>query len=349
MQFNSQEDLGPSRFYQLGWVTDPGKRVANSSIPDAHGLNNSITFNTSINPIFPNNLKINFTYKTGYSSNKLITYNTDSLGNLSSPAANTETRIISRPSFFITGKVTDIIGTPDDITTQAKEISESFENNFVTFPFPSWTLSLSGIEKFDMFSGFAQSVTLESGYSSEYKKVLSYDGVIPEYLSNQGVTAGFNPLIGLNFVFKPISEGNLTASLKLGNTDNYNVEPNSAKITNTTTSDIAINASYTKSGFSIPLFGLSLENNLTIAFSYTKTKNDPVVYTYNLLANSWETNTQNGSTSTTINPSIMYNLSKSVTMQLFYKYTKIEPTGDNILITTRTSNEAGLNIKLQIQ
>jgi cell surface protein SprA len=125
------------------------------------------------------------------------------------------------------------------------------------------------------------------------------------------------------------------------------MEPNNAKLTNTATNDISINASYTKSGFNLPIFGLSLENNLTIAFSYTRTKNDPVVYSF--LNGLWESNTQNGSTSTTLNPSIQYNLSRSVTMQLFYKYTKIEPTGDNILITTRTSNEAGLNIRLQIQ
>ena len=100
--------------------------------------------------------------------------------------------------------------------------------------------------------------------------------------------------------------------------------------------------------FALPIFGLSLENNLTISFSYTRTKNDPLVYSYNYF-NGWESNSQNGSTSTTLNPSIQYNLSRSVTMQLFYKYTKIEPTGSNLQITTRTTNEAGLNIRLQIQ
>ncbi|MEO8513077.1 MAG: hypothetical protein ABI543_05945, partial [Ignavibacteria bacterium] len=100
-------------------------------------------------------------------------------------------------------------------------------------------------------------------------------------------------------------------------------------------------------GFSLPIFGLSLENNLTISFSYTRTKNDPMVYSYQNFG--WDPNSQNGSTSTSLNPSIQYNLSRSVTMQLFYKYTKIEPTGSNLQITTRTTNEAGLNIRLQIQ
>jgi hypothetical protein len=352
MQLGSKENLGPSRLYQLGFVTEPGKRIPGVQLTDVHNLNNSVSFNTFINPIFPNNLKINLTYKLTNTSNKSITYFTDSVsGSLSNPTANTETRTLTRPSFFIAGDIVDKMGVGFNPapTAQAKEISDSFENNIVSFPFPSWTLTLSGVEKFEMFSNFAQSVTIESGYSSEYKKILTYNGKDPEFASNQAITAGFSPLVGVNFTFKPISEGNLTASFKLSKTDNYNLEPNSASITNTATNDLSINASYTKSGFKVPLFGLSLENNLTISFSYTRTKNDPVVYRYDPIGDIWNTNSQTGSTSTTVSPSIQYNLSKSVTLQLFYKYTKVEPTGQNLQITTRTSNEAGLNIKLQIQ
>lgn len=347
MQFGSKEYLGPSRLYQLGWVTDPGKRVPLTQLTDVHNRNRTVTLNTFITPIFPNNLKINFTYKWGGGSINSLTYNSDSVGNLGNPITRQESRTVTRPSFFISSDITNKLARPENQSTQAKEIAESFENNIVSFPFPSWNLTLNGIEKFDLFKNIAQSVTLESAYSSEYRKILSYDGINPEYISAQAIAAGFTPLIGLNFNFKPISEGTFTASFKLSKTNTYNMEPNNAKLTNTSTNDLAINASYTKSGFNLPLFGLSLENNLTISFSYTRTKNDPVVYSYqNFL---WEANTQNGSTSTTINPSIQYNLSRSVTLQLFYKFTKIEPTGNNLLITTRTSNEAGLNIRLQIQ
>jgi cell surface protein SprA len=347
--FGSKENYGPSRLYQLGWITEPGKRIPLQQINDAENLTNTISFNTFITPIFPNNLKINFTYKTATAKLKTLTYNTDSLGNLGTPLATSENKTITRPSFFISGDIINKLAKPTDLTTQAKEISESFENNIVSFPFPSWTLSLNGIEQFEMFKNIAQTITLESGYSTEYKKILSYDGLKPEYISGQSITSGFTPLIGVNFNFKQVAEGNLTASFKLSKSNNYSLEPNNAKLTNTATNDIAINASFTKSGFNLPLFGLSLENNLTISFSYTRTKNDPVVYSYDPLTGIWNSNTQNGSTSTTINPSIQYNLSRSVTLQLFYKYSKIEPTGNNLLITTRTSNEAGLNIRLQIQ
>ncbi|MBN8585778.1 MAG: cell surface protein SprA [Ignavibacteria bacterium] len=350
MQFNSKENLGPSRMYQLGWETDPGRRIPLTNLVDNLNLNTTYTFNTFINPIFPDNLKINFTYKTGTGTISALTYNTDSLGFLGTPVNSSENRTITRPSFFVSlGTVADKLGIPTGLDTlsPAKFFSENFEKNVVSMPFPSWNLSLTGIEKFEMFQNIAQAITLESGYSSEYRKVLTYDGLKPEYISAQALTSGFTPLIGVNFTFKQLSGGNLTASFKLSNTDNIIMEPNNAKLTNTATSDIAINASFTKSGFSLPLFGLSLENNLTISFSYTRTKNDPQVYSF--LSGFWESNSQNGSTSTTLNPSIQYNLSRSVTMQLFYKYTKIEPTGSNLQITTRTTNEAGLNIRLQIQ
>jgi cell surface protein SprA len=347
--FGTKENYGPSRLYQMGWITEPGKRVPFVTLTDGENLNNSITLNTFITPIFPNNLKINFTYKHTTTKLKQLTYNTDEIGNLGTPLSTNESRSISRPSFFISGDIINDLAKPNDPTTQAQDIANSFENNIVSFPFPSWTLSLNGIEQFEMFKNIAQSITLESGYSTEYKKTLSYDGRNPEYISGQTVTSGFTPLIGVNFNFKQIAEGSLTASFKLSKSNNYALEPNNAKLTNTATNDIAINASFTKSGFTLPLFGLSLDNNITISFSYTRTKNDPVVYSFDPLTGIWNTNTQNGSTSTTINPSIQYNLSRSVTMQLFYKYNKIEPTGNNLLITTRTSNEAGLNIRLQIQ
>jgi cell surface protein SprA len=353
MRFNSKDNLGPSRLYQMGWETDPGARVPFLQITDGFTVNNTVTFNTFINPIFPNNLKLNFTYKTGTGAINALTYNTDSLGSVGTPIYTNSNKTITRPSFFIsTSNITNNLAKPTSQETQAKEISESFENNIVSFPFPSWTLSLTGAEKFEMFSQFAQSITIESGYTSEYRKVLRFDGINPEFITAQAITSGFTPLIGVNINFKPISDGTFTASFKLNETANLNMDPNNAKLTNTATNDLSINASYTKSGFNLPIFGLSLENNLTISFSYTKTKNDPVVYSYlpeNRAEGIWDVNSQNGSTSTTLNPSIQYNLSRSVTLQLFYKYTKVEPTGNNLIITTRTANEAGLNVRLQIQ
>jgi cell surface protein SprA len=140
----------------------------------------------------------------------------------------------------------------------------------------------------------------------------------------------------------------LTAAVKINRGDNYSLEPSNGRITNTATSDFSNCASYTKNGFKIP-FWISFDNNFTLSFSYTVTKNEPIVYNYSPLLGLWEQNAQTGATTTTtINPSVQYNLSKSVVLQLFYKYNKIEPTG-GVWVSLQEEAEAGLNIKLQIQ
>lgn len=349
VNYGTKEDMGPSRLYQLGWVNDPGKRVGNVATQDIEGYTNTLTLSTFINPIFPDNLKISFTYKTDWAKNKSSNYQTDPYGNLGAPSSVLGVRTITRPSFFFGTDIASKLPLPSNTLTSADEISSAFEKNVVAFPFPSWDLNLTGIEKFEMFSSFASTISLETAYSSDYKKTMKYNGSIPEYIESQSITSGYSPLLGVNVTFKEIQGGSLTASVKINKTNNFDVNPQSATINVTSTTDYSINTSYTKSGFKIPLFGLSLDNDLSIAFSYTRTSNDPRQLIYRMDAGFWDNSVLNGSISTSLNPSIQYALSKSVTVQLFYKYSKIEPNAGSQQIPTTTSNEAGLNLKLAIQ
>jgi len=356
--WNSKSNYGPSRLYQLGLTSNPGApRVPNVNLSDRNDDANNINISTFINPIFPDNLKISLSFKRGWSRNRSWDYVTDSLGNLGNPVNTLEIRTVTRPSFFVSGDIISKLAKPVNDTInqeelarrQAEEIANSFENDFVSFPFPTWNLTLTGVEKFELFQGFANSVSIESGYTSEFKKITKIASGQPDIIQSESITTGFSPLIGVNINFKPIEGGNLTASFKLNKTNNYDLTPQSALINNTATSDISINASYTKTGFTIPLFGLSLSNDLTISFSYTRTVNDPKKLQFSNLTGIWEESALNGSISTTINPSIQYALSKSVTLQLFYKHNKTGPTEGSAQIPTRTNNEAGLNLKLAIQ
>jgi len=344
---------GPTRLYQLGFVTDPGLRAPGFQIQDQSALNSSISFNTFITPIFPDNLKISFQYKVGNTSNNAMNYISNPDGSLTNGLQSFQNgRTLSRPCFFVSSDFISKLGGfyDPDPNIQANEISTNFDKSVVSFPFPTWNLSLTGIEKFEMFSSFANTITLQSGYSSEYDKQFTNTGPpLGEYLTQQTLTTGFSPLIGIDVTFKPISEGNLTASFKLNKGNNISLNVSNAIITSTLTSDMSINVSYTKSGFSIPLFGLSLQNDLTIGFSYTRTVNDPTLYNYNTSDGLWDPSPQNGTISTSLNPSIQYALSKSVSLEVFYKYTQVAPTEANSIVITRTTNEAGLNIKLTIQ
>ncbi|RPI19062.1 MAG: cell surface protein SprA [Ignavibacteriae bacterium] len=353
MMWNPKENYGPSRLYQLGWSNYPGKRMPNLSFTDKEGYGNSLSISTFITPIFPNNLKISFTYKTTWAKDNQLGYLTNGFGDVSSPISVFNTRSLSRPIFFFTSvdQLTQNLAKPSDTLdnlSKAKQISESFENNIVSFPFPSWSLTLNGIEKFDMFSGFASSISFENSFNAEYKKSMKFTGIGSETIESQNITSGFSPLIGVNVTFKPVGEGNLTASLKINKTTSYDLIPSTPVLNNTSTSDLSINATYTKQGFKIPLFGLSLDNDISISFSYTRTKNDPRSMKLQPGA-FWSNDALNGSISTSINPAILYALSKSVSVQLFYKYTKIEPTPGSNQVIERTSNEAGLNVKLTIQ
>jgi hypothetical protein len=351
VMLNSKEEFGPSRLYQLGWNNNPGKRVPFVALSDLEGYSNTINFSTFITPIFPNNLKINLTYKTGWSQNSQLNYTTNQFGDLGSPTSVLNVNTVTRPIFLFSGDLVNKLVEPEQTLStaeQSKQISESFDNDIVSFPFPGWNLTLSGIEKFEMFSGFASQISFENAFSSDYKKSTRFSGSTPEpTIENQAITSGFTPLIGVNVTFKEIEGGTLNASFKINKTDNYDLTPATLVVNNTATSDLSINASYTKQGFKIPLFGLALDNDLSIAFSYTRTSNDPRVIKFE--QGIWHDDALNGSISSTLNPSIQYALSRSVTIQVFYKYTKVEPSEGSQQIPTRTSNEAGLNLKLSIQ
>jgi cell surface protein SprA len=232
-------------------------------------------------------------------------------------------------------------------STSGRFFADAVKTNLAGIPFPNWTLTISGLEKFPLFAEFAQSVTLDNSFQSEYSEGTTSD--ISDYttVTNQRIVQSFSPLIGLNFNFKQLMGGNFTANFKYNKAVSYIINPQSSLIQSTNTNDWSINANYTKSGFDIPLFGLSLKNDISFALTIARTLNDPIDYVYPRGVR--EKRPGAGSSQMTINPSVQYSLSSKVTMQLFYKYIKTQPTENTVAITPRTSNEGGLNIKITIQ
>ena len=95
------------------------------------------------------------------------------------------------------------------------------------------------------------------------------------------------------------------------------------------------------------MFGLSLQNDIAFALTFSRTTNNPVNYEFG--TGQRVPVFGNGSTVTNFNPSIQYSLSSKVSMQFFYKYIKTEPTGQTLTTVPRTTNEGGLNIRITIQ
>ncbi|MBV6479847.1 MAG: hypothetical protein HGGPFJEG_02651 [Ignavibacteria bacterium] len=345
----TQDNLGPSRLYQLGLSLYPGQRAPNlAQLNDSYTTGNSLSFQTTINPIIPEFVTMSLNFKTGWGFSNNLIYQSDGIGNIGNPISKTSS-ITSGNSMFFAGNAEDISYSYDvnNVPQNRRNLSSAFQDQVASFPFPNWSLTISGLERFPFFSNFATSVTLDNTFISDYREsrlidVTSYD--IPNQLS---VIQSFSPLLGLNINFKEVLGGNLTSSFRLNTSTSNTLSPIAAQIQTINTSEWSINANFTKTGFSIPLFGLSLQNDISFALTLSKTTNEPINYELGTGFN--QAVFGNGSSVTNINPSIQYSLSSKVSMQLFYKYIKTEPTGQTLTTVPRTSNEGGLNIRITIQ
>jgi cell surface protein SprA len=341
----TNEKFGPSRLYQLGLIRDPGARYPDlNNISDSYNLTNDLQFSTTISPIFPDAIRMGLSFKTSWGNNTTALANTNEFGIVSLPTSISDIRTKGTSTFFV-GDVEKF--TIEGDSTSGRFFAEEVKSKLAGFAFPNWTLTVSGLEKFPLFAQFAQSVTFDNSFQSEYTEGRSIDILDNTTVTNQRIVQSFSPLIGLNFNFKPLLGGNMTANFKFNKAVSYVVNPQSSLIQSTNTSDWSINANYTKAGFDIPLFGLELKNDISFALTIARTLNDPIDYVYPRGVRDKRPGA--GSSQLTINPSVQYNLSSKVTMQLFYKYIKTQPTENTVAITPRTSNEGGLNIKITIQ
>ena len=228
------------------------------------------------------------------------------------------------------------------------QITSAFKSNIASIPFPNWNLTISGLEKLPLFSEFATTVSLENTFTSEYSEASFNDVSNQEVIQRQSVTQSFNPLIGLNITFKQFLGGNMTANLRINSSTSNILTPSSNLIQENKTSDWNITANYAKAGFEIPLFGLSLKNDITFSLTVSKNLNQPVDYRFTPILGKEKLDGA-GSTVTSFNPSVSYSLSSKVQLMVFYKYSKSEPTAGNATTQPRTTNEGGLNVRVTIQ
>jgi cell surface protein SprA len=128
---------------------------------------------------------------------------------------------------------------------------------------------------------------------------------------------------------------------------NYDLGVATKNITESLSRDISLTASFSKSGFDIPLFGLALKNDIEISFSYTFGNNSVIIYQ---LGENFDEKgkPQDGTTRTTLEPRIRYVMSSRVTLSLFYKRSSVAPEGASRIPAT-TTNEAGLDVHISIQ
>lgn len=350
LTIGANESSGPSRAYQLGFSGDPGRRMPNlSNISDQFGMANNVVLSTTIKPIFPDAVRMNLSFKKRWGFTNTNTYNSNSEGILAFQT-NKSNSVNNAYSIFFAPDIQDFeYLMVNDPTENLKQISGAFESGLASFPFPNWNMTITGVEKFPFFGQFASSVTLENNFESEYSKLFSVDNRDIEIPSTQIVKQSFTPLFGMNITFKEAFSGNLTASFKINTSKTLTLIPSSSLIQSSKNSDWSISASFSKAGFELPFFGLSLQNDIAFSLSVMKTSNEPEDYRFNPGEAKPQILPGNGSSVFTINPAIQYSLSSKVQMQLFYKYIRTEPLNSTFTTVPRTSNEGGLNIRISIQ
>ncbi len=368
--FSQSASKGPTRWFMLGFSNDLGPRAPNpkGNIQDNYSQRNDMDLKTS-RPLWEG-AQLDLIWKISWGINKSTTLQTDSLGNVTiSNVLSTGTidrSFLSMPptfilSFFGNGikKVRQLYD--PNSSDPNSNLSNAFLKGFETFSFiekipilskffryvprPNWTFTWNGLEKYEIFS-FAKRVTINHAYVSNYSEGwrIKPDGF--NEMQSQKIDYGFSPLVGITLNFDKFFNGALQGSVRYSAKTSYSLGVSARNITEGFTRDINITASYLKSGFELPLFGVSLKNDLEISFTYTSAKTSNVVFEMD----NWKDSGKplEGKTSTTIEPKIKYVMSSRVTLSIFYRRTSIAPEGASRIPPT-TTNEAGVDVRILIQ
>ncbi len=361
---------GPSRGYQLGLSSeDVGPRAfsSGSTLSDVYTEKNNIDMKTS-RPLWEG-AKIDINWNVSWSQNRNVSLTADALGNITVSSTNATGSInksfLSLPSGipFVESGVSKVNSL---YNPNASNPRQSLQNAFVegleSIPFlsglpifeqikqyiprPNWRFTWDGLEKLLFFKSIAQRISLDHSYTSSYVEgwKLTTEGI--EETQNQRIEYGFTPFVGLNLTFGELWGGNLSGSIKLGSRTAYDLGVSTTNITETSSTDIGFTASYSKTGFDVPLFGISLKNDVEFLLSYTSTSNSVIRYDMNNFTE--EGVPQDGTTRTSIEPRIKYTISSKVSLSIFYKRSTVEPKGAARIPPT-TTNEAGLDVNIVIQ
>lgn len=365
---SQNEENGPSRLFMLGLSNNAGPRAPKGSLSDNFSQKNDLDFKTQ-KPLWED-ATIDLSWNVGWGINKSTTLETDDFGNVTINNVNStgtlDRSFLSLPntlvfSMFGNGikKVNELYDSESENPTQS--LSNAFVEGFETFPLlakipiladvakyvprPNWQINWTGLEKIGLFQNILTRATLSHGYSSTYSEgwKINPDGV--QEIQTQRIMYGFNPLIGLNLTFQKVFDGNLTSALKYSTRTNYSLGSSTRNITENFTKEISFTTSFSKSGFEIPMFGLSLKNDIEVSLSYTSSQNSIVIFEMDQFRD--EGKPQDGTIRTTLEPRIKYIMSSRVTLSLFYKRTQVEPEGVSKIPPT-TTNEAGLDVHISI-
>jgi hypothetical protein len=367
--FSQDPSNGPSRAFMFGINQYAGPRAANGNLQDVFSQQNSLDFGTS-RPLWPG-AKLDLKWNVGWTINKSTSLTSDPNGN-TTVSYISETGSLSRsflslpPVLLFKGfnngiqKVHDLYN-PNAADPNA-DLSNAFIKGFETLPLagnlsflstiskyiprPNWHITWDGLQNLLFFKKLADDISLDHAYTSTYTEgwMITPDG--QKQIQTQHIEYGFTPLVGLNFTFKKLWSGTLVASIKYSTRTSYDLGISTRNIIESLSQDIGVTAGYSKSGFEIPLFGVSLKNDIEFNMSYTKSVNASTIY--DMINWNPDGVPQDGTTTTIVGPTIKYTISSRVQLSIFYTRTTITPQGAS-RVPPSVQNQAGLDVHISIQ
>ncbi|MDP1676894.1 MAG: cell surface protein SprA [Bacteroidota bacterium] len=363
------------QFPFVGFITDADKeiRARGAQLTDGFTQGNKLTFRTSRDLWTGARLDLNWNLGWNYSRTSRL--NIDSLtGRATSRSIATggsiDRSFFTLPPVFIfsmfkngieqVGKLYTASVPADNAPNQDQKLAKAFEEGFESLPilkklfgefFPrvNYSFRWDGLEQMSLFKNFATRVSLDHAYQSNYTRTFIGSVGGGDVTQSQRISYAFAPLAGLSVSFKEVLKGTMSANVRYGSNVTYDLSPSTKNIVESVGNDMSITGSFAKSGFEIPLFGLSLQNDIDISFTYSLAKNSRTTFdakgkTFNTKGTPGE-----GSTRTQMEPRVRYVLSARVTASLFYRYTKIAPDEGGSRIPGSTTNEGGVDVHIAIQ
>jgi cell surface protein SprA len=358
------------KFPFFGWDYVPGVRVPSEGVNYADNFSQQNTINLATNRTLFQNISFQINWKVGWNYNRNRTLQTDENGNvdieniLEAITSDLDRSFLVVPDFLsgIFGSSIDKVSElyaeyradEGDTRDKTEKFAAAFEEGFEFLPIlrsivgeiaprANWSIRWSGIEKIPFLSRFATAISLSHAYQSNFTKryrIVEGGNAITE---SQRISYSFNPFVGIDVSFKDVLGGRLSGNMRYSSSGNYDLNTSSENITQGSSQDVAVSASYSKAGLNIPLFGVYLKNDIEISLTVGSGKTESTIYSVE--GGSLRGTAGNSSSSRlSFEPRFGYTMSSKIRGSVYFKYNQSKTANTPKI----TSNEGGLNVNISI-
>jgi len=235
---------------------------------------------------------------------------------------------------------TTITGTSSDSWLRTSELGLKILPD-VEIPFPEWTVSWSGLEKFKLFGKFASNLSLSHGFGG--KKSSVWNGS-PDRVTNEDFSFNFRPLIKVNMTLKNGMITSFQYSKSTGERPTYNTNGSLQSASLSRNKEISFTITYSKqSGFKLPLPFLKnkeLRNSIDLSVNFLFNENE----TGGRLIEG-EKKGENTTTRWSLSPRLTYSFSNRVRGGAHFEVGKTKSP----LTGTANIKELGIDVNISIR